>query len=50
MTDLRDRFGELDRIVVPVLEDELRRPRIQTHPCGVKKLDRGGESRTGWKD
>jgi hypothetical protein len=19
-------------------------------PCGVKKLDRGGESRTGWKD
>lgn len=32
MTDLRDRFGELDRIVVPDLEDELRRPRIQTHP------------------
>lgn len=37
MTDLRDRFGELDRIVLPDLDEELRRPRLQ----------RGAEGRRG---
>jgi TolB protein len=34
MTDLRDRFGELDRIDVPDLNEELRRPRLQAGPVG----------------
>lgn len=32
MSDLRDRFGELDRIALPDLDEELRRPRLQTGP------------------
>ena len=32
MIDLRDRFRELDRIVIPHLEDELLRPRIERRP------------------
>jgi TolB protein len=34
MSDLRDRFGELDRIALPDLDEELRRPRLQTGPVG----------------
>jgi Tol biopolymer transport system component len=34
MTDLRERFRELDRIAVPDLDDDLRRSRMQTGPVG----------------